>query len=464
MRQMGAWFAAVLVVLGLISPDACSAEAGWQAGVATVVITPEQGMWMSGYASRDHGAEGTLHDLCAKALVLQDASRHRAVLVTLDLVGIDRQTSADICERLATKFQLDREQIALATSHTHTGPVVGENLSTMYFFGDDEWAKVRAYNERLKDQVVEVVGQALGKLEPAVIHQGLGTASFAVNRRNNREADVPQLREAGELKGPVDHELPVLTVRDAEGHLDAIVFGYACHATVLSFFQWSGDWPGFAQLEVERRHPGTVAMFWAGCGADQNPLPRRTVELGEGYGRQIADGIDEVLANDMTAVEGSLKTSFAEIDLVFDELPTQEKLRSDTKSDNRYVASRANMLLEKLATDGELASSYPYPVQVWGIGKDVTFVLLGGEVVVDFSIRLKQELESPRTWVAGYANDVMAYIPSKRVLTEGGYEGATAMIYYGLPTVWSPDVEEHIVSTVQELVDAQASSSSRSND
>ncbi|MEZ6053283.1 MAG: neutral/alkaline non-lysosomal ceramidase N-terminal domain-containing protein [Planctomycetaceae bacterium] len=463
MNQVWAWFAAAFMAAGFLGQPSCMAEEGWQAGVAKVVITPEQNMWMSGYGSRDHASEGKLHDLWAKALVFEDPAGHRAVLVTLDLVGIDRPTSVDVCQRLQTKFQLTRDQVALATSHTHTGPVVGENLSSMYFFGDDERSKVKTYTERLKDQIVEVVGQAIENVQPVELKQGLGHATFAVNRRNNREADVPQLREAGELKGPVDHELPVLTVRDADGNLDAVVFGYACHATVLSFYQWSGDWPGFAQLEIERRHPGTVAMFWAGCGADQNPLPRRTVELGEDYGRQTADSIDEVLTQEMTPVQGRLLTSCAEIDLAFDDLPTQEQLQLDAQSDNRFIASRATMLLDKWEQDGGLAASYPYPVQVWGIGKDIKFVILGGEVVVDFSIRLKQELESNRTWIAGYANDVMAYIPSKRVLTEGGYEGATAMIYYGLPTVWSSNVEEHIVSTVHELVESQKSAQSSSN-
>ncbi|MCA9077076.1 MAG: neutral/alkaline non-lysosomal ceramidase N-terminal domain-containing protein [Planctomycetaceae bacterium] len=459
--------AAVLAVLvGTSAPLACQADDGWRAGVATTVITPEHPMWMSGYASRDHAAEGTLHDLRAKALVLEDPTGHQGVLVTLDLIGIDRPTSLDICQQLHDRFGFERDQIVLATSHTHTGPAIGENLSSMFFFEDDERAKVQDYTNHLKGLVVDVVGLALKNRKPAVIHQGMGTAGFAVNRRNNREADVPQLREAGELKGPVDHELPVLTVRDADGHLDAIVFGYACHATVLSFYQWSGDWPGFAQLEIESRHPGTVAMFWAGCGADQNPLPRRTIDRAEDYGRQIAEGIDAVLSGEMTEVQGPLKTSYTEIDLAFDRLPTQEQLQSDTESDNRYVASRARQLLDQWKQDGGLSQTYPYPVQVWGLGDDVTFVTLGGEVVVDFSIRIKQELEAERTWVAGYANDVMAYIPSERVLTEGGYEGGGAMVYYGLPTAWSPDVEEHIIRTVHELVDAlsthsQSSSNSR---
>ena len=82
----------------------------------------------------------------------------------------------------------------------------------------------------------------------------------------------------------------------------------------------------------------------------------------------------------------------------------------------------------------------------------MTWIALGGEVVVDYALRLKKELGP--VWVAGYANDVMAYIPSLRVLKEGGYEGAGAMVYYGLPTVWSPRVEELIVAAVRNQVTA----------
>jgi neutral ceramidase len=109
---------------------------------------------------------------------------------------------------------------------------------------------------------------------------------------------------------------------------------------------------------------------------------------------------------------------------------------------------RAKMLLEDVASGRPLSPTYPYPVQLWLLGKDVQWCFLGGEVVVDFAIRLKAELAGRKTWVAGYSNDVMAYIPSRRVLVEGGYEGGGAMVYYGMPTVWSDQVETSIVEEV----------------
>lgn len=423
---------------------------GWRAGIARTKITPIEKVWMSGYAGRDRPADETLHDLWAKAILLEDSKKNRNLLISLDLIGIDRELSRSVCREIEKIHKIPRANIAIMTSHTHTGPVVGRNLSSMYFFDDQQKKLVGDYTDKLELKILKTVGDAITNIEPVTLFEGMGQADFAVNRRNNSEKDVPDLRNKNSLKGPIDHELPVLLIKDQAQDLKAILFGYACHATTLSFYKWSGDWPGFAQLEIEKRHPGTVAVFWAGCGADQNPLPRRKVELAENYGKRIADGVDKVLKSGLKPVTGNLEAKYAEIDIPFGDLPSKKQITTDTKSANRYIASRAKHLLRKIETDGSLKATYPYPVQLWRIGEQITFVILGGEVTVDYSIRLKNQLSAERVWVAGYANDVMAYIPSRRVLLEGGYEGDTSMIYYGLPSKWDAEIEELIIAAVQK--------------
>ena len=114
-------------------------------------------------------------------------------------------------------------------------------------------------------------------------------------------------------------------------------------------------------------------------------------------------------------------------------------------------ANRAKQYLKQLDAGGQIPTTYPYPVQVWRLGDDLDWILLGGEVVVDYALRIKRNLGPSRTWVSAYCNDVMAYIPSRRVLTEGGYEGGGAMLYYGLPSPWDAKVEETIVHEVHRL-------------
>lgn len=424
------------------------ADESWKAGVAKVNITPDQYMWMAGYAARDKPAQGKATDLWAKALVLQPGAGQRAVLVTLDVVGIDRGLSVSICEKLQAKHRLERRQIAINCSHTHSGPVVNRNLRPMHEYSLDATQQelIHKYADKLEAAVIDVVDQAMSKLAPASLSWTSGKTDFAVNRRENKEADVPKLREAGQLKGPNDHDLPVLVIKDTSGKLVAVAAGYACHATVLSGYDWSGDYPGFYQIELEKAHPGTIALFWAGCGADQNPIPRRAPELAEKYGKQLAAAVEEVLAGPLKPIGANVETFYREIDLDFAPLPTRDDLVNQTKDTNKYVAMRAKMLLEEIDAGKPLKPTYPYPVQLWELGDEIKWFFLGGEVVVDFAIRVKNG--NSKTWMAAYSNDVMAYIPSRRVLTEGGYEGGGAMVYYGQPTIWSPKVEEQITGEI----------------
>jgi hypothetical protein len=438
---------AIAVVSSGMANDAVAET--WTAAAAKANITPPSYMWMAGYAARTRPADAKMTDLWAKALALECGNGKPVVLVTLDLVGIDRGLSSDIRTDLEKKYGLTRAQVAINCSHTHSGPVVARNLRPMheYALEKSQQELIHKYADFLHATVVDLVGQALAGLAPAKLEWGSGTTDFAVNRRNNKEADVPALREQGKLIGPADHDVPVLAVKSEGGKLIAVAMGYACHATVLDGYAWSGDYPGYAQIEVEKAHPDCVALFWAGCGADQNPIPRRRPELAEKYGRMLGVAVNEVLSKPLAPIEPKLNASYAEIPLALAPLPTRDELVEQSRSDNKYLAMRARMLLEDIDAGKPLSPTYPYPVQFWRLG-DVEWCFLGGEVVVDFAIRLKAELAGTKTWVAGYSNDVMAYIPSRRVLLEGGYEGGGAMVYYGLPTIWSEQVEAAIINEV----------------
>lgn len=440
--------AGVLVVLA-----AGAAEAGWRAGAAARVITPTAPLWMAGYASRDRPAEGTESDLSCKALVLEDGEGRSACLVTLDLVAIDRGLAARVCRRLAAAHGFERGSVAIAVSHTHCGPIVGGSLSVMTeVIPVEQRGPLADWAAGLETTIVGVVAEAVAAVGPVELRHGSGRATFAVNRRANPEAEVPARRAESRLAGPVDHDVPVLSVSRADGTPVAIVFGYACHATVLSFQKWCADYPGFAQEALQARHPGAVALFWAGCGGDQNPLPRREVELARGYGRHLADAVEEVLAGPMEPVTPRLETSFTEIPLRFASLPSDADLERDAASADRFVSARARLLGRQRAETGRpLDAEAPYPIGLWRLGEEIDWLFLGGEVVVDYALRLKGERRGTHTWVTAYANDVMAYVPSRRVLLEGGYEGGGAMVYYGLPAPWAEDVEERIVAGVRGL-------------
>ena len=439
------------VVVLLVGCSQVAAGADWSAGVGKVDITPTDAMWMGGYANRDRPAEGTLTKLWAKALVLDDGQGSQVILVTADLTAVDRKMGLAIRGLIARKHGLPMSHVALNVSHTHSGPVVGDALAPQYRLDARQKQKVDQYADQLPGLVLKACDLAMAGRVPAHIAWGNGHCTFAVNRRENKSEVVVERREKDQLVGPVDHSVPVLKVTGRDGKTVAILFGYACHATVTGLFEWSGDYPGFAQINLEKAHPGAVAMFWAGCGADQNPLPRRTVALLKQYGQELADAVNQVVAGNMRSVSGRIGAAYEEVPLAFGPAWTvpqvEEKLKSRREKDQNW----AKIILARYKTEKKRPTHYPYPVQFWRLGNGPRFVLLGGEVVVDYALALKGEYGMQKVWVAGYSNDVMNYIPSRRVFLEGGYEGVGGMISYAQFAPWTAQVEQTILSTVRRL-------------
>ncbi|MDB5263141.1 MAG: hypothetical protein JWQ14_2422, partial [Adhaeribacter sp.] len=106
-------------------------------------------------------------------------------------------------------------------------------------------------------------------------------------------------------------------------------------------------------------------------------------------------------------------------------------------------------MLGKAQRGEAFMTSYPFPLQVWKIG-DQPVMSLGGELVIEYAIELKK-LFGPHIFVLGYSNDVMSYIPSTTVLKEGGYEGESAQIVYGLPSKWGGDTQTLIINEMKRL-------------
>lgn len=420
----------------------------WKAGAASAKITPDVMMWMAGYAGRTKPAEGVAQDLFAKALVLEDESGGKLAVITLDLIGVPRSLRLSVAERVKREHGIEPERLLINASHTHCGP----ELRAARTDRTDEPARraeeAAAYTAKLETTLVRLIGEAKHKLAPASLAYSRARCGFAMNRRTPVEGGF---RNFPNPDGPVDHNVPVLRVATAGNKDLAILFGYNCHCTSLGFQQFCGDYAGYAQEYLQAAHPDAVAMFVNGCSGDQNPYPRGTLELCQTHGRSLATAVEAALTTRMRPLVGEISAAYREIPLSYDKLPTRDDLLAKQKSTAKLDASHATRVLSVLDSEGKLPQDYPYPVQVLRIGGDLTMIALGGEVVVDYSRRLKREIKDPIVWIAGYSNDVMTYIPSLRIWKEGGYEGGDAMKWGSHPTRWSDKAEEHIVDTVHEL-------------
>jgi len=425
----------------------------WKVGLGRRVITPETDVWLAGYGTR-RAPEGKLHDLWVKALVLADNTNRRRVLVTTDNQGMSKTISQRLFRRVKERFGINREDFMVTFSHTHSGPCLEDDLVDYYPSDSAQRALVREYTLWMEDRILEAVEEALNQLQPAELYKSEGHCTFAINRRENKEAEVPDMLARGiPFKGPVDHSVPVLAVKNKNGDLIAILFGYACHPTTLSHNYWSGDYPGFAQLNLEKTYPGVQAMFFNTGGGDQNPLPRRTVELCEKYGRMLSDAVVGALDKPLSPIPVKLATAFTYTRLPYEELVTREKLIPLAQGDRPIQARWASRMLRLMDEGVKFKPYYEFPLQVWKFGEALMLIGMGGEAVVDYPLRFRQEY--PNAWVSGYTHEMAAYIPSRRVWEEGGYEGGPHLDEYGRPAWrWSGDIEDRITASVRKLVNS----------
>jgi neutral ceramidase len=418
----------------------------WRAGISKEIITPKNPMWMAGYAARTQGATETYHDLYAKVLVLEDKDKHQVVLVTADILGFPKKMSDRIRSQLQRQYGLEKSQIILNGSHTHSGPVLEDALYDIYPLDQTQRTLITEYSKWLEQTVLDLVGEAISGKKAARLSSANGVTRFQVNRRNNSEAEITKVKD---LAGPNDYAVPVIKIENEQGELISVVFGYACHPTVLDHYGWSGDYPGFAQIEIEKTFPGTVALFFQGASGDQNPIPRRTLPLAIQYGKSLAAAVERVLAEKMTPLPAQLKTNYQEINLALTSPPSTQELLKMANGQVGYIQRWANRMLKESTQGKTFLASYPYPLQIWQLGNQSIFNM-GGEVTIAYTIALKEKYGQD-IFVMAYSNDVMGYIPSEQILEEGGYEGYSSQMVYGLPSTWEKGIQSHILSTFYQM-------------
>ena len=457
----------LIIVILLLSSDSSAQHTAninqmMDVGVARIDITPDGPIRMAGYAIREKTeSEGILQKLEAKALAFGSDAQSPSILITVDLIGIPGHITTSLAERLSSKIGIDPAHLVICASHTHSGPEVGNLLNILQYRSENEYSDsllalnqlvhIAQYIDQLSQKLEQVSIAAMKDRKPALVSWGQGQALFAKNRR------TPE--------GPVDVALPVLRVTYPNGQLRAVLANYACHGTTLpgEINKIHGDWMGEAQKLIEANHPGAIAMIAIGAGADANPQPRGTIENVETHGREISASVEKLLTSAQlqpltTPPIGRMKW----VKLPFSKVPTLPELIKLTE-DKTVKGYYARLSLDRIARGYAIPAELNYPVQTWTFGNELVMINLAGEVVVDYSVRLKDEIGAGRVWLNGYANDVPCYIASKRVIKEGGYEADLSMYYYDKPSPFVEEVEDIIVKAVHDILPAEFNSARASN-
>ena len=437
----------IVILLALTYPFRLpgATDGTFQVGAARIDITPDYPIRLTGYAVRKTESEGIEQRLWAKALAIGSDKDGPAILMTVDNCGVSALIIDEAAARLKTKTGILRERIAVCSSHTHSGPCVrgfAPNIFAMPIPAEQQ-ATIDRYSKELTDKLEQVALAALADRKLAQLGWNQGTVGFARNRRTQG--------------GPVDQALPILCATGLDGKVRAVVANYACHCTTLGgeFNKFCGDWAGFAQEAIQSEFPNAVALITVGCGADANPYPRGGADgglaLAKQHGEELSGEVKRMLDGKLTSLQQKLLCRIKRFEVPFDKLPTRGEWEERARQSG-IVGYHAKQNLERLDRGEKLPTTLPYVVQTWNFGDQLAMVFLAGEVVVDYALRLKKEFDADRLWVTAYANDVPCYIPSRRILQEGGYEAETSLWYYDRPARLAPAVEDLVVSAVQELM------------
>lgn len=400
----------------------CAAQGG-SFGVAKVNINPLQPVMLSGYAGRSTLPEATSvqRSIVAQAAAFGDGAE-TALLITVDCTGMPDTVVDPVSQRLSEELGVAREKIVITCTHSHSCPHVQGYAPNLFSppLSASRQANVAAYTEDLVGWLEQVASEALANRTPGhEISWGNGSVGFGRNRR-------------GTAIQANDHDLPVMLVQDSNGQPKAIITSYATHAVTLNGNDnvVNGDWPGYARERIEALFPGAAALVMIGAGADSNPNPQGGVSAALNHGQSIANEVQRLITqNLMTPVSQNIVGFHTELELDY----ATERLPGDPVN-ARLAPSPGSTL---------------YGVTSWTFGDDLAMVFMEGEVVADYSLRLKSEL-GDNVWVNAYANGVQGYIPSERILYEGGYEGDGANYYYGLPGRFAHGLEDKIVGAVHE--------------
>ncbi|MCR9293758.1 MAG: neutral/alkaline non-lysosomal ceramidase N-terminal domain-containing protein [bacterium] len=436
----------------------------WQVGFAKSEITPTRPIRLSGYASREQPFQSVADPLHVRAMVLSpngDANARRLshVLVSIDSILVTSQMTVEIALWTESQYEIPRSQLVLSSTHSHAAPHLAGGLENLFRvpLSSEEATAIQEYTDQVLAAIKRTIEAAFAARTQARIEIGEAQADFAINRRVLREGKWTGFGE--QPAGPVDHRVRVMLAVDENERILGGSYLYACHCTTLNFDQVSGDWAGISANRLEAVHPDCIFLPVIGCGADANPNPRGTYELAVQHAAKMVDAVEAVCNSASRSVLKDFPQAHFGYAGLAPEQPTDatmnERLASDRPNDRRWAEHMQKVKQEM----GRLPETYPMPIHTWQFGNALSWVFLGGEVVVDYQFQIEKELPTRQTWVAAYTDDVFAYVASESMRAEGGYEVDSSMIYYLQPGRWQSGTQTLILRRVREIFDNQVTES-----
>lgn len=437
--------------------------------VAKAVITPERPVFMHGFGARTKKSEGELDPLYMRTALL--LANRPLLIVTIDALGSDRSFILGVKDALRRRFGLEHEEVLINFSHTHHSVfLTGIDKATRrggYSMGQDRWPEIEdeldyaedeAYYLRIRDMLLDMVDGCYGRAMEGTLSIARATSEFAVSRRRPRPDG--SVDWAPYWEGDINKDLHVLKLEDTLGVVRGVLYAYGCHTTGMGAdnYKFSNDFAAAATALVEEAYPESVGMFLQGCAGELKPRPLAVDddfagadeagirEVGAVLGREV---VGVLQGGGFRTIECRLKAEQRDPLLYTEQTPVSfyEAIAGDPAR-NAFYRNSAKRTIRAIH-DGNIKDRLPFYICVWELDDRTRIVAMEGEVSTEYAMQIKRlfNRENEEMIVLGYTNGVYSYVPTRKMLGEGGYE-AENNYFFGLRGPYVPEIEDIIVGQV----------------
>jgi neutral ceramidase len=429
-------------------------------------ITPQKPIFLAGFGDRTHKSEGVHDPVYAKAALLQ--ANQTVLMITLDAIGSDRSFIIGIKNTLEQKFGLKHEEVLINFSHTHhsfalTG--VDESLRVGTYSIEDgsvfnrsvkDFSEDESYYVFVRDALVRMVEDCYSNLEEGNLLLGRGTSNFAVSRRKLTAEGVKWAPFPG---AEIDKDLFVLKLVDQAYQVRSIIYSYGCHPTSMSSdnYMISNDFPGRTSRYLEEMYPGVTAMFLQGCAGELKPAKSADVDRFkscslaemEEAGIDLAQDIIGILEGEaFTQIRCSFQTILVDPLLYTEQtgIPFYEDIMNDPGVGD-FRKRGAQRTIQQIK-DGSVKDRAPLYISIWYLDEETRLIAMEGEVSSEYSLLLKKMFPGGKTIVLGYTNGNYYYVPTRKMILEGGYEVDCNYCFGSFRGAFVPEIEDIILGQI----------------
>lgn len=415
---------------------------GLRLGTATADITPPLPASLAGFAARTEPAQGVSHPLRVRVAVFEsrqeDGSISRSVLAVADLLWWGSEQAPALRQDIADLTGTEVSQVLLSATHTHSGPQTSWRASAAIGVAD------ASYLALLRERTLHAAREAVSRLDAVTLQRWDGTHDWAFNRRFSLNPH-----------GPVDPALTVIRAIGTNGDQAALFVHFACHPVITQEALVSSEFCGVAMDRLEADLGGT-AFYLQGCCGDINPSePGGTESLRgtkvdvERVGQALAASVQQLVAQGVGRALAPRPLTGAElvVDLPFAHVPTA----ADWHGRTGLPGVEGEVARTMLNHPEWCLPSLPLLVQRLDLAEGWSLLAMTGEVVVDYGLQVRSR-SGDAVLPMGYANGMTGYIPTARILSEGGYEATGSTPYFFLPAPFAPEVEDRVRLAIDQMV------------